>query len=99
MGQMLELDQAVDDLGYLRLSTCARTTRHLGNTVSSDMLAEAQELGLNLDGVRNSETGLLSSKNLPGKPGNHRKRWLNRIPGSRRILMWTYKRLFEILYQ
>ncbi|OGO28911.1 MAG: hypothetical protein A2Z16_04880 [Chloroflexi bacterium RBG_16_54_18] len=99
MGHMLELDQAVDDLGYLRLSTCKRTTRHLGNTVSSDMMAEAQKLGLNLDGVGNPESGLLLSRNLPRKPGNHRKRWLNRIPGSRRILMWTYKRLFEILYQ
>jgi len=99
MGHMLELDQAVDDLGYLRLSTCTRTTRHLGNTTSPDILAEAQELGINLNAADYSESGPLLSKNLPGNPGSHRKRWLFRIPGSRRILMWTYKRLFDILYQ
>jgi hypothetical protein len=86
IGDMLELDQAVDDLGYLRLSTCARTTRHLGNTASPDMLAEAEELGLNLDGVGILSRTLLS-KNMPGKPGSHRKRWFTRIPGSRRILI------------
>ncbi len=33
MGSMIELDQAIDDLGYLRLSTVQRYTRHLGNTL------------------------------------------------------------------
>jgi len=98
MGHMLELDHAIDDLGYLRLSTCVRASRHLGNTVSQDMLAEAEKLGLNLDGMKNSEKGFLLSKNLSGKPEKNRKHWLNRFPGSRRILVWTYKRLFDILY-
>jgi len=99
MGHMLELDQAVDDLGYLRLSTCTRTTRHLGNIINQEMLVEAEELGLNLNSVEYSKSRLPLSKNLSGKPGSHRKHWLNRIPGSRRILTWTYKRLFDILYQ
>jgi len=32
MGSMIELDEAIDNLGYLRLSTAKRYTRHLGNS-------------------------------------------------------------------
>lgn len=35
MGHMVELDQAVDELGYLRLSTVDRYVRHLGNVLDA----------------------------------------------------------------
>jgi hypothetical protein len=34
MGQMLELDRAVDQAGFLRLATAERTTQHMGNVIS-----------------------------------------------------------------
>ncbi|MEW5870893.1 MAG: glycosyltransferase family A protein [Chloroflexota bacterium] len=91
MGHMVELDQAVDELGYLRLSTAQRYTRHLGNALSQESLAEARQLGL------------LDEKDLQTKsttqPQTARKPGLLRIPGSRRILLALYKRIFDILYR
>jgi len=49
MGQMNELDVAVDEGGYLRLSTLDRTTRHMGNMISSGMANEAKNLGLSVE--------------------------------------------------
>jgi hypothetical protein len=46
MGRMVELENKVDQLGYLRLSTCEPVTRLLGNVISSENAAEAQRLGL-----------------------------------------------------
>ena len=48
MGLMNELDVAVDEGGYLRLSTLERTTRHMGNMVSPSLSEEASYLGLSL---------------------------------------------------
>jgi len=39
MGGMLELDEAVNRAGYLRLSTRRRTTQHLGNRLSRELVA------------------------------------------------------------
>jgi len=36
MGDMVELDEAIDRLGYLRLTTVERYTRHLGNSPDPD---------------------------------------------------------------
>jgi glycosyltransferase involved in cell wall biosynthesis len=88
MGSMIELDQAVDDLGCLRLSTLERYTRHLGNTLSPEVIAEARSLGLAVDA---------SAASSEGKHG--RKHWLLRLPGSRRFLSGLYRRLFKILYR
>jgi glycosyltransferase involved in cell wall biosynthesis len=49
MGQMNELDVAVDEGGYLRLSTLERTTRHMGNMISPGMAEEAAGLGLTVE--------------------------------------------------
>jgi Glycosyl transferase family 2 len=95
MGHMLELDQAVDELGYLRLSTTRRYTRHLGNTLSPGMVAEAEQLGVTssfLDNPSAQTDGIAVTE-------KSRKHWAVRIPGMRRVLMWTYKRLFDILYR
>ena len=85
MGEMNELDEAVDNLGYLRLSTVERYTRHMGNTVSPDLINEARELGVALDG-RQRRT-------------RSNKHWLLYIPGSRRILRSIYNKLFSILHK
>lgn len=46
MGQMAELDEAVDVAGYLRLSTVHRYVRHIGNVLSREFQEEAKLLGL-----------------------------------------------------
>lgn len=88
MGSMIELDQAVDNLGYLRLSTVERYTRHLGNALSAEVIAEARALGLDFEAG-----AAVAAAKRRGKP------WLLRLPGSRRVLSWLYQRLFNILYR
>jgi glycosyltransferase involved in cell wall biosynthesis len=92
MGSMIELDEAIDILGYLRLSTAQRYTRHLGNSLSEAVRREASELGLPLE---------MNSQPASFKPvARGRKRhWLLRIPGSRKVLVAIYNRLFDILYR
>lgn len=93
MGSMVELDEAVDNLGYLRLSTVERYTRHLGNALSQEVLDEAAALGLLKNGQFQSQ--------LSGKlqPRSRKRHWLMRLPGGRRILSAAYNRLFSILYR
>jgi glycosyltransferase involved in cell wall biosynthesis len=93
MGHMIELDEAVDRLGYLRLSTVDRYTRHLGNMLSQEVLDEAQVLGLL------SESGAAFINQSPKTHRPKKKHWLLRVPGGRRVLSAIYKRLFDILYQ
>jgi glycosyltransferase involved in cell wall biosynthesis len=85
MGSMLELDETVDTLGYLRLSTMKRYTRHLGNVLNDEILADAESLGITVDGMGSSK-----------KPKKH---WLLKIPGSGRVLRAIYDRLFLMLHQ
>jgi glycosyltransferase involved in cell wall biosynthesis len=85
MGEMVELDEAVDALGYLRLSTVDRYARHIGNTISLDVQEEIRRLNLPLD--------------MQVSRVEHYRHWLLRIPGSGRILRYFYNRLFEILHQ
>jgi hypothetical protein len=84
MGEMNELDQAVDDLGYLRLSTVDRFTRHMGNTISPEMLKTAQQLGVSV-GTTNQNV-------------RRKKHWLLSIPGSGRLLRRIYNYLFKVLH-
>jgi len=56
MGEMNELDNAVADGGYLRLSTIERTTKHVGNTVSPAMAEEAARFAI--------ERGRLTARSL-----------------------------------
>lgn len=95
MGHMLELDEAVDQLGCLRLSTVQRHTRHLGNALSQEVLAEAQALGLQISDLKSHPAG----NPQPYLTANRKKHWLLRIPGSRRVLSYLYKRLFDILFR
>ncbi len=46
MGNMRELDEAIDRRGYLRLSTAERHVRHMGNAVGTSLLQEAASYGM-----------------------------------------------------
>jgi hypothetical protein len=94
MGAMIELDEAVDQAGYLRLSTTQRFVRHMGNTISPDLLKTAQSLNLSTTNLQGDNQGAISAESR-----RQRKRpAILRIPGSRRVLSWVYHRLFKILY-
>jgi len=93
MGSMVELDEAVDNLGYLRLSTARRYTRHLGNTLSPQVVEEVRQLKLPVLG------GERLSAAAPQPSGKRRRHPILRLPGARRVLMELYNRLFKILYQ
>jgi len=86
MGHMLELDQAVDALGYLRLSTSKRYTRHLGNALSPRLMDELRSLGISIPEEAPSQH-------------RHKKHWLLSLPGSGRLLKAVYNRLFYILHR
>ena len=86
MGEMLELDEAVNREGYLRLSTRQRTALHLGNRLSERLAAELPA------GIRVTST---PSPSLGGSP-----RWSRRFLGWRPIrglLLGLYSRLFHLI--
>lgn len=84
MGEMNELDEAVDDLGYLRLSTVDRYSRHLGNSISPDLMEQARELGIAAAGTQ--------------RTARSQRHWLLSIPGSGRVLRRLYDYLFRLLH-
>lgn len=84
MDGLVELDQAVDGLGYLRLSTPERFARHIGNTLSAEITAEAERLNYPVSGE------------VPAVEAH--RHWLMKIPGSGRILWPLYRWLFKILH-
>ena len=51
MGKMIELENSVDQRGYLRLSHLYPVTRLLGNVISPENAAEAKRLGLSAQAV------------------------------------------------
>ena len=84
MGEMVELDEAIDSAGFLRLSTVERYTRHIGNVISPELQDEVKSLRINYQ--------------LEAIPRlNRRRHWLVRIPGVRRILLALYHKIFLIL--
>jgi glycosyltransferase involved in cell wall biosynthesis len=97
MGSMIELDEAIDNLGYLRLSTVDRFTRHLGNTLSDAVVSEAKALGLPAKG--NTEEIKAPLKQETRRIIARKRHWFLRMPGGRRILTRVYDRIFDILYR
>ena len=85
MDGLVSLDESVDNLGYLRLSTPDRYTRHIGNTLSQEIINEAEKLHYSVEG------------NVQDMQEN--KHWILRIPGSGRILWPLYRWLFKILHK
>lgn len=90
MGGMVELDNRMDAKGYLRLSTIGRTAKHMGNLATPELVAEARELNVDVEGVRGMRIGEprrnLVSRLLDWKPVH----WL---------LYGLYNRLFWLLSQ
>lgn len=87
MGQMDELDVAVDEGGYLRLSTLERTTRHIGNMLDANMLEELQRYDVSISTAAKPHTA-------------SRSRWSHRLLRWRPIrwlLQGIYNRLFWLL--
>jgi glycosyltransferase involved in cell wall biosynthesis len=90
MGEMIELDNEMDAQGYLRLSTVGRTTKHMGNLATAELIEEAKEFGVDVEAVRGVEIRApkrsLLSKILEWRPVH----WL---------LYGLYNRLFWLLSQ
>ena len=85
MGGVVELDRAVDGMGYLRLSTPDRYTRHIGNVLSQEINDEAEKMHYSVVGeVQDIQENV---------------HWILRIPGSGRILWPLYRWLFKILHK
>lgn len=85
MGRMVELEEAVDKRGYLRLSTAMPVTRLLGNVISVGNAAEASRLGLS------TQAGSMRD-NMPHKTN----RWM-RVPILRRLALGLYNRLHILI--
>lgn len=85
MDGLTSLDQSVDHLGYLRLSTPSRYTRHIGNALTQETVAEAQSLHIPYSG--------------DAQKIQEHVHWLLRIPGSGRILWPLYRWLFKVLHK
>jgi glycosyltransferase involved in cell wall biosynthesis len=85
MGKMIELENTVDKLGYLRLSTPTPVTRLLGNVISADNAAEAKQLGLS------ARAGVITRPNA---------RFIGRIfrlPIIKRLTLGLYNRLHILI--
>ncbi len=85
MGKMIELENSVDQRGYLRLSTYTPVTRLLGNVISPENATEAKRLGLS------AEAGAVSAS-------SHRS--TNRImrnPLIKRLALGLYNRLHILI--
>ncbi len=85
MGRMVELENTVDQRGYLRLSTYTPVTRLLGNVISKQNADEARRLGL----VTQAGVSVTSPGGL-GKQVMHQ-------PLVRRLLMGIYNRLHILI--
>jgi glycosyltransferase involved in cell wall biosynthesis len=85
MGQMNELDNAIDSGGYLRLSTLERTTRHMGNRISPSMAEAAARLGL-------------SAKASPIRFSDQRRRSVTRRMLQWKPVRWFLQGLYNRLF-
>jgi hypothetical protein len=85
MGKMIELENAVDQLGYLRLSTPTPVTRLLGNVISPENAAEAHHLGLSAQPGKVTEANVgLASRVM-------------RLPIIKRLTLGLYNRLHILI--
>jgi len=85
MGQMRELDVAIDDLGMLRVCTTPATLKLLGNQIDQEGAAFIREFGIDVEGVKGSQR--VSS-------------WLAKFyrrPIIQKIAYFFYQRLFKII--
>jgi len=87
MREMWLIDETIDRLGYLRLSTAERTVSHMGNLLDGRWLGEAEKLGIEIS----------TRVTLPSSGRRGLRRLLMRLPGVRWFLQGLYNRLFWIL--
>lgn len=85
MGKMIDLENSVDQLGYLRLSTPTPVTRLLGNVISTENAAEAKRLGLT------AQAGSIS------KPGAGLASRIIHLPIIKRLTLGLYNRLHILI--
>ena len=85
MGQMRDLDIAIDVLGMLRLCTTPPTIRLLGNQIDEQSAAELITYGVNVAGVK-------IAKEMAGW-----KKKIFRLPLVQKIAYFFYERLFRII--
>lgn len=85
MGQMRDLDVAIDDLGLLRVCTTPATIRLLGNQINTEGAAFIREYGIDIDGVS-------QKKQIAGW-----KVKFFRLPIIQKIAYFFYQRLFKII--
>jgi len=85
MGQMRDLDRAVDELGYLRLCNHTPTVRLLGNLIDEEAAEEIRHFGIEIKGAEKSSM-----------PPSWKKR-IYRLPIVRKIAYFLYERLFKII--
>jgi hypothetical protein len=85
MDGLVSLDEAIDSLGYLRLTTPTRFARHIGNALTLETIEEATTLKIPLSGE--------------AQDIQEHVHWLLRIPGSGRILWPLYRWLFRVLHK
>jgi hypothetical protein len=85
MGKMIELENNVDQLGYLRLSTFEPVTHLLGNVISAENASEAIRLGLR------ATSGSINKPNTA--PINR----VMRIPMIKRLILGLYNRLHILI--
>jgi hypothetical protein len=85
MGRMIELENSIDQQGYLRLSTPEPVTHLLGNVISAENAAEARRLGLTASAIV-SKPSKISLAN-----------YIARLPVLNRLLLGLYNRLHILL--
>jgi hypothetical protein len=92
MGQVRRLDSALNDNGYLRLSTDKWWVQHMGNTLSSEFsdIPAASNSQLPPNNQSRATKTQASSRTNSGF-------W--NWPPVRRFLQWSHGKTFEILYR
>ena len=85
MGRMIELENSIDQRGFLRLSTPQPVTRLLGNVISPENAAEARRLGL----ATQAGSVMPAKISFTGR--------IARMPLVNRILLGIYNRLHILL--
>jgi glycosyltransferase involved in cell wall biosynthesis len=88
MGDMYELDNMVDEAGYLRIATVERTTKHIGNVVTQAMFHEASSFSITADRFEPTHFGRTQVGLW---------KWLSGLRPVRWLMQGLYNRLFWLL--
>lgn len=86
MGRMVEMDDRMDALGYLRLTTYPQTMRLLGNVIDDEVSELARR-----DGI------IAASATSNAKPGKRAGLWQNRF--VRASIQKLINKLYQLLHQ